>query len=74
MSKERFEEIMEEICDLANEALSLLPTEIARQRAQVYWFAHIMGALGGYYNTYIGGSMITMSESLESFDKTDDDD
>ena len=73
MSKERFEEIMEEICNLANEALSLLPTEIGRQRAQAYWFAHIMGALGGYHNTYIGESMITMSESLGSFDDDDDD-
>ena len=74
MSKERFEEIQEEMCNLANEAMSLLPTEIARQRASVYWFAHIMGAIGGHYNTYMGGSMITMSNSLESFDGKGDDD
>jgi hypothetical protein len=71
--KNRFEEIMGEIAELADEAVSLVPDH-EQDRAKGYWYAHIMGALGGDYNHYLGGSVVDMSSSLRSFDDEDEDD
>ena len=70
MSKERFEEIREQIADLAEEAVDILPAD-EQDRARGYWYAHIMGALGGDYNSYLGGSFIDMESSLKSFDEAE---
>ncbi len=71
MDKYRFEEIREEIANLAEEAVEILPDD-EKARARGYWYAHIMGALGGDYNSYLGGSFIDMESSLKSFDEDDE--
>jgi hypothetical protein len=67
MSKQRFEEIMDEISRLNEEAFRLLPNRFAKDQARGYWYAHIQGALGG------GGSMITMQDSVNQFEDEDED-
>ena len=68
MDKKRFQEIMEEISILNNEALDLIPDGIIRERAQAYWYGHIQGAIGGEYNQYLGGSMEDMAGTLKDLE------
>lgn len=72
MSKQRFEEIMEEINELTQEAYDLLP-ENEKPSARGYWFAHIKTAI--YNDTeFLGNSMITMEDSLKGFEEEDNED
>lgn len=65
----RFQDIMEEIRALNEEALEIarsLQNPTAGERAYRYWYAHIDGAIGS--SGFLGGSMITMESTLEEID------
>ena len=63
---QEFEYIMDEIANLADQALQMLPQE-ERVAAKAYWHAHILGAIGGDHGSgYMGGSMHTMANSLDA--------
>ena len=67
----RFEEIREEIYNLANEALDLYSENGGREeRGRRYWYAHILGALGGGYNNFCGGSFIDMESAQEEMQES----
>ena len=71
--------IREEIADLVDEALSLLPTDDnIKERARQYWYGHIMSAVGdSNYPTHSITMKTTMSELEEleySEEEGDEDD
>lgn len=69
--KQRFQEIIEEISSLTEEAISLLP-ENMKNRAKSYWYAHIITSLNDD-SDFMGRSMHNMQDSLEEWiDLTDD--
>lgn len=60
------EEVKEQMMDLAEHALSLIPEGVgeggqARARAESYWHGHIMAALG---NESYGGSMHSLQDTI----------
>jgi len=70
-NKYRFEEIKEQIKELLEEAIDLVPDH-ARARANAYWYAHISTSLDDDHD-YMGGSMCSMQDSLEEFDDVEED-
>ena len=69
--KYRFEEIKEQIKELLEEAISLVP-DAERNRAESYWFAEISIALDEYHD-YLGGSMCSMQDTIDEWNDGDDD-
>ena len=69
---QEFEYIMDEIRNLADQALQMLPRG-DRAAAEAYWYAHILGAIGGDHG-YMGGSMHTMADSLRNAESGRDED
>lgn len=69
--QQRFEEIINEISELANEACNLLPDSILA-RAKSYWYAHITTALNDD-NEFMGRSMCNMQDTLEDWKELTDD-
>jgi len=63
---ERFEEIIDEIEELTNEALECVPRGMVKERAEAYWYGQIMAALnrGGYER----GSMHSMEDTLKELE------
>jgi hypothetical protein len=57
----RLREIQEEINDLCDEALSLLP-DFMKQTASSYWVSHIKGALDS--SQVLGGSMVDFEKQI----------
>tara|TARA_S200000501_G_scaffold321758_1_gene317352 strand:- start:297 stop:524 length:228 start_codon:yes stop_codon:yes gene_type:complete len=70
--KYRFEEIKEQIKELLEEAIDLVPDH-ARARAESYWYPHISMALDEDHG-YIGGSMCSMQDTIEEWEDEDEDD
>ena len=71
---QEFEYIMDEIANLADQALGMLPRG-ERGAAEAYWYAHILGAIGGHHGSgYMGGSMHTMANSLRNAESGRDED
>ena len=70
--KQRFEEIIDEIKDLLEEAIDLVPEGTARSRAQSYWYAHMIVNVSEDHD-YLGGSMHSMQDTLEEFDDEDEE-
>ena len=70
----RFEDIMVEMEDLALEALKIARTApgMTGERAQRYWFGHIVSAIGSNQE-YAGGSATTMQNTLEEISGLDDE-
>ena len=71
----RFEEIREEIMELVEEAIGLVPDH-AEPRARAYWYAHIITSITNDH-CYMGGSMCSMrdtSDEWEDYDEEEDDD
>lgn len=60
----RYDEIMVQIQDLADEALDMLP-EVVAERARGYWYAQIMQAIGNQHE-FLGECGQSMHDSLES--------
>lgn len=69
---DRFEEIIDDIKGLIEEAISLVP-DYAKARAESYWYAQISMALNENHD-YIGGCMCSMQDTLEEFNDIDDED
>lgn len=73
----RFREIMDEMSELLDEALELIPrASISYDRAHSYWYAHIQGAIDKNESEFLGGSMFDMAETLEELEneKSDEED
>jgi hypothetical protein len=71
---QEFEYIMDEIANLADQALGMLPPG-ERSAAEAYWYPHILGAIGGHHGSgYMGGSMHTMANSLRNAESGRDED
>ena len=64
----RLKEIRDEMWDLAEEALELIPRGGARDRAKGYWYAHILGALNKDESGFMGGSMVDMTETINELE------
>jgi hypothetical protein len=64
---DRFEEIRDEISELMDEALRLYASHGGmEERGRCYWYAHVLGALGGDYGSeFLGGCLIDMQSALE---------
>ena len=69
--QQRFEEIIQEISELASEARDLLPESVLA-RANSYWYAHISAALSDD-NEFMGRSMCNMQDSLEEWQEISDE-
>jgi hypothetical protein len=63
---DRLEEIRDEMLELVGEAHQLVRGSPEQQRAEAYWIGHIKGALNKEQSGYLGGSMIDMTETIES--------
>jgi hypothetical protein len=61
---DRLQEIADEIKGLVYEAKELIPRGSIRNQAESYWIPHILGAIDKD-NEYLGGSMTTMSDTIE---------
>jgi len=65
---ERLDEIRNQIKDLVYEARDLLRHEgITWDRANSYWYAHILMALDKEHD-YLGSSMVTMEDTIYELD------
>ena len=66
----RLEEIKDEIKSLIQEAEEILRGTSEEDRAHSYWAAHIKMALDKDHS-YLGGSMCTLQDSIESLREED---
>lgn len=70
-NKLRFEEIKDQIKELIDEAIDLVPSSGVKERARSYWYSQIVTALDDDHE-YMGGSMCTMEDTLNEFDEEED--
>ena len=63
--QQRFEEIIQQIGELTEEASNLLPESVLA-RAKSYWYAHIITALNDD-SEFMGRSMCNMQDTLEDW-------
>ena len=71
---DRLREIQEEIEELVGEAMKCIRTAGgSTAQADVYWKPHIIGALRNDHG-YLGGSMVTMQDTIEELESQGDDD
>jgi hypothetical protein len=69
---ERIMEITEEIRELVQEAMDLIREEgsdLTRDRAQSYWYPHILTSLGGDHG-YLGSSMCSMEDTARELEES----
>jgi hypothetical protein len=67
-------EIQAEMVDLLDRARALLRgTGMVKERAEAYWLAHVETALSDDHD-YLGGSMVTMADTIQELRGEDDDD
>lgn len=74
MSEEnmRFEQIMYEIRDLAEEAFEILPDSL-RDDAESHWYSSIITAINNNHD-FLGGCSTTMEDSLENLEESQEND
>lgn len=70
-NKLRFEEIKDQIKELLDEAIDLVPEGGVKERARAYWYPHIIMALDSDHE-YMGGSICTMEDTANEFDEEED--
>ena len=70
-NKLRFEEIKVQIKELIDEAIDLVPEGGVKECARSYWYSHIVMALDNDHE-YIGGSMVTMEDTINEFDEEEE--
>ena len=71
IDKTRLEEIKEEIKELAQEAIDLIPWEDAEyDRAKGYWYSSIVMALDADHE-FLGGRGHTMQETIDASEQDD---
>jgi len=64
----RFEEIMNEIMRLCDEAMTIVRqsgNSTAYEQAKAYWKGHIHQAVGNEDNEYVGKATFSMNDTLE---------
>ncbi len=61
---QRLQEIKEQMLELLEEATSIIPEGITKERARLYWYAHIKTAILKEHE-YLGGSMVTMDDTIQ---------
>lgn len=71
-SKERFEQIIEEVKDLIIEAYDLVPKDI-KARAKAYWYGHIISNIDDDHG-FLGRGGHTMQDTLDEWDGDKDND
>tara|TARA_B100001057_G_scaffold475028_1_gene541356 strand:+ start:82 stop:351 length:270 start_codon:yes stop_codon:yes gene_type:complete len=69
--KNRLKEIKEQIKELLEEAINLVPDH-ERARAKCYWYAHISMALDEDHG-YLGSSMYSMQDTIKEFDEAEEE-
>ena len=72
MSSDKFEEIKEQIKELLQEALDIVP-EHATSRAESYWYPQIIKALDDDHD-YLGKCMCSMQNTIEEWHDSDEND
>lgn len=70
--KQRFEEIIDEIKELLEEAIDLVPEGYSRSRAQSYWYATMIMNVTDDHD-YMGGCTVGMQDTLEEFDDNENE-
>ena len=65
---EQLVDIKEAIKFLTDKALSLIPEGITKERAEAYWYAHIVMALDDNHS-YMGRSMCQMKDTIEELEE-----
>lgn len=65
-------EIKEEMRELLDRALVALKGTSEEDRARSYWYAHMRCALDDDHG-YLGGSMVTMQDSIDALGGREDD-
>ena len=68
-NSQRFEEIIDEMKTLLNEAIDLVPDHML-PRAKSYWYAHILTNLSNDHD-YMSKSMCSMQDTLIDLDDSD---
>ena len=68
----RLQEIKEQMLELLDEAKSILPDGMARERAKAYWYAHIKTALLKEHE-YLGGSLVTMDDTIAELEEVEEE-
>jgi len=71
MLADELEEIAQTIMELTDQAMGLLPSGQVRNRAEAYWYGHIMSAAGD--DSYAGQSMATMMDTVTELREMGDD-
>jgi hypothetical protein len=72
---ERFNEIREQMRQLADEALGMMPQGQPREFAKAYWYGHICCAIGGADNPFMSDDSTSMEKSLQALpDDSQEDD
>ena len=72
---ERIMEIAEEIRELVQEAMDIVRydgSDMTRERARSYWYAHILTSLSSDHG-YIGGSMCSMEDTARELEEEGED-
>lgn len=70
MSASRFEEIIDEMKDLLQEAINIIPDH-AKPRAKAYWIAQMEMILDNDHG-YMGGCGCSMVDTLEEWNDEDE--
>jgi len=69
---ERLIEIKEQMLELLDEAMYLLPEGMTKTRAKSYWYAHIKTALLKEHE-YLGGSLVTMDDTINELEEEEEE-
>ena len=64
---DRLREIQEELQELVNEAVGLLPEPGMQNQAEAYWASHIKSAVDSSF--YLGGSFIDMESHIKKLEE-----
>jgi hypothetical protein len=67
----RLEEIRDDIAELVREAARMIRHTDEWRSAEVYWYGHILSALGD--DDYPEGSATTMKETIQALDRDYED-
>lgn len=70
---EQLKEIQFEIESLVDEAMNLIPEGQAKTRAESYWMPHIITALKNEHQ-WLGGSLVTMEDTINELEKGNEND
>tara|TARA_B100001287_G_C22539591_1_gene461472 strand:+ start:326 stop:607 length:282 start_codon:yes stop_codon:yes gene_type:complete len=70
--QQRFEEIINNIDELVEEAINIIPENMVA-KAKSYWYAHILCAINDDHE-FLGGSIHHMQDCLDEWIEQEDED